>query len=381
MKRKVLLAKNLLTSDGATKVIYDLISDIKKNSDDISFDWYLYSPDGHDNAKRFKELGCRIYLDKKQRELKKRSKLLYFATKYIRIVKFLKKQKYDVIHINTDDMFRFDLLVAAKLAGVPVRIIHSHNSQGENMKGIRGKKALQKAAKWMVDRSATVEMACSESAADWMYSKKGRQNAVILKNGIDIEKYSFDEVSRNEIRKTLGIADDIILLGNIGRFSEQKNHKFLVEVFEELCKRSDKYRLLLIGEGSLFSDIKEQIEKVGLADRVFLPGVIENADKYYSAMDMFVMTSIHEGLPLVGVEAQASGLISIFSDSITRELAITDKAEFISLDEGSTAWAEKIEKSAESADPGRRTGAAEVLREKGYDKAESARILEKIYNR
>ncbi|MBR3041818.1 MAG: glycosyltransferase [Eubacterium sp.] len=379
-KKKVLLTKNLLTMDGATKIVYDLIHEMDKETDDISFDWFLYSPDGHDNVKRFREMGCRIFLDKTQKERKKKSKLLYFATKYIKIIKFLKKQKYDVIHINTDDMFRFDLLIAARIAGVPVRIIHSHNSQGENMKGIRGKKFLQNAAKVLVEHNATELVACSESAAKWMYTKKGAKRAVVLNNGIDVEKYRYNEEWRKNIRHQLGVADNEVLLGNIGRLSEQKNHAFLIKSFAALTEKCPKAKLLIIGEGPLLPDIKAEIAELGIGDRVILIEKTDNANEYYSAMDLFVMTSIHEGLPLVGVEAQAAGLSCVFSDAITRELMISDKVSFLALSEGEDKWAEALEKVIESpalVDRNR----ADMVRDKGYDITSSAEKLKRLYTR
>ena len=377
-KTKVLLTKLKLESDGATKVIYDLISSIQKDND-IQFDWFLYGSDGNTNAKQFKDIGCNIYLDKHQRERKKKLKFFYHINKYIRIIKFLKKQKYDVIHINTDNMFRFDMLVCAKLAGVPIRIIHSHNSQSENSKGFRGNKVLQLIARKIIDHSATVEMACSASAAEWMYSKKGLSKSVVLNNGIDIERFRFNESARQAVRKELGLTDDTILLGNVGRFSEQKNHKFLISVFEELSKLNPSVRLILIGKGELYQDICNQISDANLQDKVIMPGVSDEVNELYSAMDLFVMTSSFEGLPLVGVEAQTSGLTCVFSDAITKELQITDKTTFMSLDAGSKAWANKINSIISTLNLSDRSGAADVVRDHGYDKNQSAELLAEIY--
>ena len=378
-KKKVLLTKYKLESDGATKVIYDLVSAIKKDSD-IQFDWFLYSPDGHTNARQFKDMGCNIYLDKKQKERKQRSKLLYHLTKYIRIIKFLKKQHYDVIHINTDNMFRFDMLLCARIAGIPVRMIHSHNSQSENTNGYRGNKLLQDIARKCIDHTATVKLACSESAAEWMYSKKSAKKAVVLKNGIDIERFSFNEAARKAVRSDLGISDDITLLGNVGRFSEQKNHKFLIQVFSELNKINPSVRLLLIGEGELMDEVKAQVKELGLEDKVIMPGTSDRVNELYSAMDIFVMTSSFEGLPLVGVEAQTAGLPSVFSDAITTELGLTDKARFIPLEKGSKYWAEEINDIIKNTARSNNRDTATVIRECGYDKKQSALILEKIYN-
>ncbi len=379
-KKKVLLTKYKLESDGATKVIYDLISAIQDHNDDIHFDWFLYSPDGHTNARQFKDMGCSIYLDKNQRERKQRSKLLYHLTKYIRIIKFLKKQHYDVIHINTDNMFRFDMLLCARIAGIPVRMIHSHNSQSENTKGYRGNKLLQNIARKCIDHTANVKLACSESAAEWMYSKKSAKEAVILKNGIDTERFSFNAAAREAVRKELGLSDDITLLGNVGRFSEQKNHRFLIQVFSELNKLNPSVRLLLIGEGELYDSVKAEVRELGLEDKVMMPGTSDRVNQLYFAMDIFVMTSSFEGLPLVGVEAQTAGLECVFSDAITDELKVTDKARFISLDKGSRYWAEEINNIIKDSVGTADRFTADTVRACGYDKNRSAMILEQIYN-
>ena len=179
--------------------------------------------------------------------------------------------------------------------------------------------------------------------------------------------------------KKLGLTDDTILLGNVGRFSEQKNHKFLISVFEELSKLNPSVRLILIGKGELYQDICNQISDANLQDKVIMPGVSDEVNELYSAMDLFVMTSSFEGLPLVGVEAQTSGLTCVFSDAITKELQITDKTTFMSLDAGSKAWANKINSIISTLNLSDRSGAADVVRDHGYDKNQSAELLAEIY--
>ena len=377
-KTKVLLTKLRLESDGATKVIYDLISTIKSNSNDFEFDWFLYSPDGHTNAKQFKDLGCKIYFDKKQKERKK-SKIFYHLTKYIRIIKFLKRQKYDVIHINTDNMFRFDMLACARLAGIPVRIIHSHNSQSENLKGFRGNKVLQKIARFIIDHTATVKLACSKPAAEWMYSKKGSSDSIILKNGIDTDRFRFNESSRISIRREYNIDDDTVLLGNVGRFVEQKNQLFLINVFSELLKINPSSRLLLIGEGKLELAINNEIRKLNLQGKVIMPGTNDRINDFYSAMDIFVFPSLFEGLGIVAIEAQTSGLQTVCSNVVPTEVKLTDLVEFVPLSAGHKKWAQIINNLSHSLNITTRNDAGDKVKNAGYDKNSSATILKNIY--
>ena len=159
-------------------------------------------------------------------------------------------------------------------------------------------------------------------------------------NAIDLKKYSYNFESRNRIRKKLGIQDELVL-GHVGRFSEQKNHQFLIKIVSELKKNNIDFKLLLLGGGELQDEIKEQVKKSVLEKNVVFTGVVNNVKEYMDAMDIFLLPSLYEGLPCVCVEAQTNGLPCVLSEKITSEVSLTDTVYFLGiLDE--TAWAEKI---------------------------------------
>ena len=175
--------------------------------------------------------------------------------------------------------------------------------------------------------------ACSEYAARWMYGDKAVDSGKIkvFPNGVDTEKFSYDQGFRNEIRREFNIENNTVI-GHIGRFNTQKNHKFLIDIFSEYHKIDKNAYLLCVGGGELMDEIKEYANKCGVADRVIFAGY-RNADvqKFYSAFDIFVLPSLYEGLPVVAVEACAAGLPVLMSEHVTKEALITDRCEVLSV--------------------------------------------------
>ena len=221
-------------------------------------------------------------------------------------------------------------LKAAKKAGIKVRIAHSHSTSNyrEFMKTII-KNILRPFSKVY----ATDYFACSEKAGRWLFGNKtfNEGKVTIIPNAIDIEKFKFDEIKRKEIRKNYNINDNDFVIGHVGRFVKQKNHKFLIKLFYEVKKERPYSKLLLIGDGPLRSKIETMVNKLNLQDSVIFCGVQEHTEWYYNAMDCFVLPSLYEGLPVVGVEAQANGLPCFFSKNMTREVMILQNAQFFCL--------------------------------------------------
>lgn len=190
---------------------------------------------------------------------------------------------------------------------------------------------------------ATHYFACSDYAGKWLYGKNiGKSKRYkVIPNAINTEKYRFDPAISAEMRKSLGIEDKFVI-GHIGRFVYQKNHDFLIDIFSEVHKQNDKAVLLLIGEGPLLEDVKAKVHRLGLDDFVIFLGVREDANRLYQAFDVFCLPSRYEGLGMVAIEAQISGLPTIVSNGIPGEAKITNRISYLNLNEKSETWAKKL---------------------------------------
>ena len=290
------------------------------------------------------------------------------------VKKFLIKKKYDIVHIHTGSsaiMCIFSL--AAKQAGVKRIICHSHCT-GEK-KGIRyliNKLITGGILKYTV----TDYLACSLAAGKWKYLNRVVKNKlIIVNNGIDIEKFIFDKNIRAKYRDKLGIKDTEILLGNVGRLSYQKNQEYIINVLYELRKSDKRYKLIFVGDGEDKELLKKSVDEYGLQDSVIFTGNRKDVNFLMCAMDIFVLPSRFEGLPIVGIEAQTNGLPVIASSKITRELSIIS-VKYVDIAKGSLArWVEEI-KRTESIE---RKNAYKLVLRKGYSLDSTAELVTRLY--
>jgi glycosyltransferase involved in cell wall biosynthesis len=192
----------------------------------------------------------------------------------------------------------------------------------------------------MIPCYATEMWACSKKAGEWLYGNIMKFS--VIPNAINTEKYQYSEVKRMQLRKQLGISDDDFIIGHVGRMSYQKNHEFLIKLFAEMVKANDRARLMLIGDGELRSQIEKQILEYGLENKVLLLGQRKDVAELLNAMDLFLLPSHFEGLPVVAVEAQTNGLSCICSTNVPEETNITGNVSFLSLEAPINAWVEKI---------------------------------------
>jgi len=263
------------------------------------------------------------------------------AIKYHKELKrVLKEGNYRIVHSHINVLSVFSLF-AAKCAGVPVRIAHSHSTTNkkETKKNLM-KQVLRPFSKLF----ATDYMCCSELAGRWLFGNKeyDKGNVYLLNNAIDLDKFKYNEDIRNEVRKELDVKDNQFVIGHIGRFVEQKNHTFLIDIFNEVYKQNKDAILLLVGQGPLQESIKEKVNNLGLQKNVKFLGQRNDADRLYQAFDVFVLPSLYEGLPVVGVEAQAAGLPCVLSEDMTKETKVLDTTVFESLSKNSKEWAKKV---------------------------------------
>lgn len=252
----------------------------------------------------------------------------------------IKKSEYDIVHFHICNAVGFIYILLAKKAGVEVLICHSHNtSLGSGlMKPV--KLFAHNAAKKLLRTVPTHRFACSKPAAEWMYNKSEINSVKYIHNGIDVRKFIYNAEQRSELRKELGI-DDRFVVCHVGRFINQKNHDFLIDIFAQIKKKEPKAYLLLVGEGNLENEIREKVKSLGLQDSVRFVGVTHDVPKYLWASDVFILPSFFEGLPVVAVEAQAAGLHMVASDAITSEARLTDLLDFVSLSDSPEIWADK----------------------------------------
>lgn len=268
----------------------------------------------------------------------------------------------------------FISLLAARQSDCSVRICHSHStSHDSSLKGY---------GKWLLSRFSPIYanylFACSTEAGRYLY---GKRQFKIVRNAIDADRFTFNKDKREEIRKQLGIDRDDLVIGHVGRFTEAKNHPFIIHVFSKIKQIRSDSRLILVGDGEqkVKDEITNLIYRLDLQDSVILAGVHPNTQDYYSAFDVFLFPSLFEGLPLAGVEAQCEGLPCLFSNNITKELDITDFANFMSLDADVDIWASRAVQAAELNR--NRTEGFEQISVAGYNAVDSAQELTSFYLR
>lgn len=257
----------------------------------------------------------------------------------IRIRRIILENDIDILHAHTyfNSMFS---LIAARLAGVRVRITHSHNTKSEEHPSSI-KKAYFIISRAVVNGLSTVRLACGKEAGRALFSTNSK--FTVIYNGIDLARFAYDNKKRLSIRKDLGIKSSTKVILHVGRFEEQKNHTFLIEVFKEYRAVEPNSKLLLVGRGVLSERIKQKVERLGLQDAVLFLGVRPDTDRLYCAADVFVFPSLFEGLPVVLIEAQANGLPILASNTIDKAVGVSTRAiEFMSLEQTAQEWAQKV---------------------------------------
>ena len=250
----------------------------------------------------------------------------------------IKENGYDVVFRSGASCFTALDLWVAKKCGVKVRVLRSSNAG--TMQG-KFQQFINVLCRGIMTSVANVKMAPSMLAAEYTFGKKIAHDSVcILNNGLDTQRYLFNSEVRNAIRSELGIEDKFVV-GHVGRFNAQKNHSFLIDVFNDFQQRKDSV-LLLIGTGEEQDNIKEKVKQLGIEDKVYFMGVKSNVADYMMAMDMMLFPSLFEGMPNVIIEAQTTGLPCLISDAITKEVLVTDCVQMLSLNDTKEVWAQTM---------------------------------------
>ena len=279
---------------------------------------------------------------------------------------FAAHPEYRIVHSHLDCMSAYPLC-AAKNAKVPVRIAHAHStSQDRNWKLV-----FKLISKKLISLYTTDLFACSADAGEWMF---GTKDVHILPNAIDIERYAFNLLIRNQTKKALGL-DDAFVIGHVGRFSAVKNHSFLTDVFAQIKRQEPNSKLLLVGAGSEMQAVQQKVKALGLGADVIFTGVRNDVANLMQAMDVFVFPSLYEGLGIVLIEAQAAGLPCVVSDTIPQEAYLTDLVTAEKLSSSVEKWAEKILKKRDFP----RTDRRDEIAAHGFDITTEAVKLQEFY--
>lgn len=359
---RVLQIIGIVAGGGVEAVIMNYYEHIDRTK--VQFDFIVHNDNKIDITQKVEAMGGRVYK----------------VTPYYKnpiafmhdIYKIIRNHHYRIVHSNMNTLSAFSLF-AAWAAGAPVRILHNHStsSPGETKRNIM-KFILRPFARLFANHY----LACSRLAGEWMYGRKMMDSGkvTIVNNAIDLKKYAFNPQKRELLRKELGLTDEFVI-GHVGRFMFQKNHEFLIDIFAEAYKQNSHMALLLVGDGPSRPAVEEKVRKMGLTNHVKFLGLRNDVQDLYHVMDLFVLPSHYEGLPVVGVEAQANGLPCLFSTKVTKEAHLTHSAQFWDLEKGASKWAKKII----SIKCERNKKAGEELRQAGFEIDKEAEKLVKFY--
>ena len=295
-------------------------------------------------------------------------------TKYISALKkIFKENNYKIVHSHMNTLSIFPLFVA-KIASIPIRIAHNHSTAG---KGEFKRNIIKYTLRAFAKIFPTHYFACSEYAGKWLFGKKfyNKGKVKVINNAIDAEKFHYSQETREQLRKEMGLEDKFVII-HIGRFMKQKNHHFVLEIFNEIQKKYPNSELLLVGTGPLFEEIEQKVQALKLQDKVSFLGNRNDVNELLCAADVFLLPSLYEGLPVVSMEAQASGIKMIASDRITKECWITEYIEFKNIEETPQMWADAVLKYKDGY---YRRDTSEDIKRAGFEISTEVKKLEEYY--
>ena len=348
----------LVRKDGISTVILDNY----KKLDIRKYDLQITASGEYDSVlvEAFQNIGVVVrYLPSRKRLPKD-----YFQA----LVRLIKEERYSVIYIHGSSAIMAIELLIAKRLGCGVRIAHSQNTTCDHKK-------LDKLLRPVFYQVVTNRLACGNAAGRWLY---GNRSFTVLQNGRDPKEYRFDADTRERVRKELGLSDRTTAIGHVGNFNEQKNQTFLIDVFKQIHRKNPDTKLFLVGDGGKRSEVMQKASMEGLSDSVVFTGSVSNVPEILQAMDVMVLPSLYEGLPLVVVEWQMAGLPCILSDKVTKECSFTDLVSFMSLDATKEEWADKILSAAGAEREMESKKGIEAANAAGFDINTSALILDKV---
>lgn len=360
MIKVLMLVPNLQVANGVASFVMNYLRNLDHNA--VQMDIVSYREGVSPYYSEVKSFGGNIYFLPSIKNLPLHIKMCN---------QILNEGQYDIIHDNTLHI-SIPMMWCAKRIGVPVRILHSHNSK---MGETKIKELRNKMFRPVLCSLATDYVACSHMAGKMLFKEEKFE---ILPNVIQTEIYKFDESKRREIRKKMGVKDKFIV-GTVGRLAEQKNPIFAMRVFEQLLKEESNAEYWWIGDGELDESVKHYVNQTGLSQNIKMLGSRDDTADLYQGMDVFFLPSLFEGLPVTGIEAQAVGLPVVVSDSVTSEMVYTDLIDFVSLSEPLQVWANHL-KNAVTLTPNRESYSRQ-LKESMFSDEDCGEKLHLLYNR
>ena len=352
----------LISRQGISTVLYDYFSRIDKKR--FLVDYFVDGSYSNELVNQYINGGIGI----KYLPSRKKKTISYL----IQLYKFLKSNKYDVFYINgSSSIMCLDLLVA-RLAGCKTRIVHSHNTTCDHL-------IIDRLLRPIFYVSYTNAFACGSAAGEWLYRNRPYE---LIHNGRSISLYRFDENRRTKMRTINGLDIETIVIGHVGCFCPQKNQRFIVDIID--CLRDKNVKLYFIGDGEDKNDVYNYAVEKGLADKISFTGLINNVNDYLQMMDVMLLPSLYEGLPLVVVEWQISGLPCLISDNITKECECSNLISYLSINDSPDKWAEKLMEIAYQNRNSRNDSNAECclsVSRNGFDIEENVIQLEKLLDK
>ena len=366
MMERVAVVMGKMHSGGKKNLVMEYYRNIDKSK--IQFDFLCDTDSNAIPQEEIEKMGGRVYkIAPYQNIFKNMSQMKAIC----------KKNNYRIMHSYNGTMNLFSMFIGWQ-CGIPIRISESISMAHSADKKTILKNILKPFSKMF----ATDFMANGEACGRWQFGDKAFNEGKVLvfKTVINTDANKYDEELRNITRKKYGIEENIVV-GHIGRLTEQKNTLFIIDVFNALVKKEPKAMLLIIGDGNLKEDMLRRIDEYGIKDKVLYLGRREDIAQFYDAMDVFLLPSLYEGLPVVGIEAQAYGLPIVFSTEIPRESSVCDDiGYFFNLDMPIDAWADKTLEIANKNIPMRK-GRQSEIQEAGYDSKEEGKKLTEYYLR
>ncbi|MBF8149563.1 glycosyltransferase family 1 protein [Winogradskyella sp. F6397] len=372
---RVLQVLTIMNLGGAETMIMNYYRHIDRTK--VQFDFLLHRQERGFFDDEIESLGGKIY------RMSAIAPKNYFIYKKNLNLFFDKHPDYKIVHSHLNALSSI-ILGVAKKKNIPFRIAHSHLAveplvlkkvikKNTDIKATI-KDSIQTLVKGRVTKVATHYFACGEKAGNWLFGYKNKTKVTIINNAINASLFTYDAIEAKKIKNELNLENKKVI-GHIGRFNEQKNHFFLIKIFNELYKKDENCVLLLIGDGNLKTKLKEEAKRLNIDKNIHFLGLRDNIPELLQAFDLFLFPSLYEGLPVTLIEAQASGIKIITSNTVTKEVDITNLITYIDLDRPAEEWADYVLANIDY----KRKNTLSKIKQEGYDIFENAKKLQNFY--
>lgn len=360
---RVLHENVILDPGGIEAMIMNIYRNIDREK--VQFDFLLHRDTKGFYDDEVRSLGGKIYIAPPFNP--------FHHIKYLKGTEKIIKEhpEYKIIHAHSE--LNLWPLRIAKKCSVPTRISHSHNAKTT----INLKYFFFLYEKLFIKNNCTDMFMCSTPAGEWTYGKKAVKDGkcVFIKNGIVVDDYKYNPEIREKVRKELNLGNSFVV-GHVGRYMKQKNHTFLIDIFNEILKIRPDSKLVSAGDGKLMDEIQQKAMNLGIANKILFLGNRSDIKELLQGFDCFLFPSFWEGLPVTGIEAQSAGLPVIMSDVITDEVIVTDLVKKMSLESTAEEWAKEV---VEKSNTTERRDVSDKVKESGFDIITTAKWLENFY--